>query len=54
VFGSSIAVYLDGGPATGTGSTVVDVTGDAAHVLREGPITSDTLAAALGGRFEGA
>lgn len=53
VFGAAVQMYLDGGPAPGTGSTVLDVTGERAVVLREGPITAEMLKGVLGGRFEG-
>jgi len=46
-FGSRVACYLDGGPcANETGSTVVDATGDAPRVLREGSISATALRAA--------
>lgn len=49
VFGASVAVYLDGGPAPGgAGSTVVSVVGDALSVLREGPISGGELRLAAG------
>ena len=38
LFGPRADGYLDGGEITGSGSTVVDVTGDALVMLREGPI----------------
>ncbi|MGL5829263.1 MAG: L-threonylcarbamoyladenylate synthase [Angustibacter sp.] len=39
--GEAVAVYLDGGPSAGSmASTIVDVTGDAPHILRAGPITA--------------
>jgi tRNA threonylcarbamoyl adenosine modification protein (Sua5/YciO/YrdC/YwlC family) len=36
-------LVVDGGPCTGTASTVVDATGDGPVVLREGPITAAQL-----------
>lgn len=48
IFGDGVGLYLDGGPAPGTGSTVVAVHSDRVDVLREGPITSAMLAEALG------
>jgi L-threonylcarbamoyladenylate synthase len=48
VFGDAINVYLDGGPVTGTGSTVVGATSEGVDVLREGPITSEALGSVLG------
>jgi tRNA threonylcarbamoyl adenosine modification protein (Sua5/YciO/YrdC/YwlC family) len=36
-------VVVDGGPCTGVASTVVDATGDAPVVLREGPISEADL-----------
>ena len=53
VFGDEVDAYLDGGPAPGSGSTVVDVTNERASLLREGPVTADMLRSVLGGRFEG-
>jgi L-threonylcarbamoyladenylate synthase len=42
--GDSVAVYLDGGPATvGVASTIVDVTTETPRVLREGAVTVDAL-----------
>ena len=48
VFADAIDVYLDGGPAPGTASTVVSVTGEHPAVLREGPITVEMLSTVLG------
>jgi tRNA threonylcarbamoyl adenosine modification protein (Sua5/YciO/YrdC/YwlC family) len=53
LFGGAVDAYLDGGPAPGTGSTVVDVTTDRVNVLREGPVTTEMLRSVLGSRFEG-
>jgi L-threonylcarbamoyladenylate synthase len=39
VFGSSVAVYLEGVSPGGEGSTVVDATGAHLVVLRQGPVT---------------
>ena len=42
--GESVAVYLDGGPATeGTPSTIVDLTGERPRVLRAGALTVQRL-----------
>jgi L-threonylcarbamoyladenylate synthase len=42
--GTSVQVYLDGGPATsGVASTIVDVTTETPRVLREGAVTVDDL-----------
>jgi len=47
--GSSVAVYLDGGP-TGEAvpSTIVDLTGDEPVMLREGAVSSDAVTEVLG------
>jgi tRNA threonylcarbamoyl adenosine modification protein (Sua5/YciO/YrdC/YwlC family) len=46
--GAAVAVYLDGGPSTGTAvSTIVDCTGDGPVVLRAGAVTQDQLDAVL-------
>lgn len=46
--GAAVAVYLDGGPSTGTAvSTIVDCTGDAPVVLRAGAVTQEQLDAVL-------
>lgn len=47
VFGDAVAVVLDGGPCTGAPSTVVDCTGAAPKLLREGRIPWDDVMAAL-------
>jgi L-threonylcarbamoyladenylate synthase len=39
LFGDAVAVYLDAGRIVGTGSTVVDLCGDAPRILRGGPIS---------------
>jgi L-threonylcarbamoyladenylate synthase len=39
--GEMVGLYIDGGPCDGTVSTVVDVTGDAVRVLREGAISAE-------------
>jgi L-threonylcarbamoyladenylate synthase len=45
-FGASIDFVIDGGPAPGGGpSTIVDVTGNGAIILREGLIRKEALAA---------
>lgn len=36
--GSDVAVVIDGGPLSGSASTVIDATGDEWKVLREGPL----------------
>jgi tRNA threonylcarbamoyl adenosine modification protein (Sua5/YciO/YrdC/YwlC family) len=42
--GAAVAVYLDGGPrASATPSTIVDATGDALRILREGAIPAADL-----------
>jgi tRNA A37 threonylcarbamoyladenosine synthetase subunit TsaC/SUA5/YrdC len=48
VFGEEIGAYLDGGPVTGSGSTVVAVLDDRIEVLRVGPITADMIGSVLG------
>ena len=46
--GAAVAVYLDGGPrAEPIPSTIIDLTGDAPRVLREGAIPQDEWARAL-------
>ena len=47
-FGDSVPVVLDGGPCTGSPSTVVDCTGQAIKLLREGRIPWAELLARLG------
>jgi tRNA threonylcarbamoyl adenosine modification protein (Sua5/YciO/YrdC/YwlC family) len=47
LFRGSVAIVLDGGPCTGAPSTVVDLTGDQARVLREGAIPVDELRQAV-------
>lgn len=58
MLGSSVAVYLDGGPsATGEASTIIDATGlvepepRPARVLRAGAVDHDALLAVLGELF---
>lgn len=42
--GDKVGIYLDGGPAAGdSGSTIVDCSGSAVRVIREGPITVDQV-----------
>jgi L-threonylcarbamoyladenylate synthase len=41
--GLSAALYLDGGERSGVSSTIVDVTGERAEVLREGAIPADDV-----------
>jgi L-threonylcarbamoyladenylate synthase len=49
VFGTSVALYLDGGPARGgAASSVVSVTGNVLAVLRAGPISEVQLRLAAG------
>ena len=47
--GESVAVYLDGGASEDrTPSTIVDLTGEAPRVLREGAVARDKLAEVIG------
>jgi L-threonylcarbamoyladenylate synthase len=47
--GERIELILDGGPARGgVPSTVVDCTGPEPRILREGAISAEDVAAALG------
>lgn len=47
--GSKLALVIDGGPATvGLESTVVDLTGPAAVLLRQGGVSEEDLSAAVG------
>jgi tRNA threonylcarbamoyl adenosine modification protein (Sua5/YciO/YrdC/YwlC family) len=47
--GDQIQVYLDGGPAEQrAASTIVDLTGPTPRILREGPISAESLASVLG------
>jgi L-threonylcarbamoyladenylate synthase len=46
--GHSVAVVLDGGPRQGLPSTVIQVDGNRARILRPGAVAPDALAAALG------
>jgi L-threonylcarbamoyladenylate synthase len=53
-FGDSVAVYLDGGPsAGGKASTIVDLTGDAPRLLRQGAISIGRLREIAGVRAGG-
>lgn len=46
---SQVSVYLDGGPAAeGKPSTIVDLTGASPRILREGAVTTESVAAVLG------
>ena len=46
--GGRIELVLDGGPCeSGVESTVIDCTGEAAHILRPGGVTREAVAAAL-------
>ena len=47
-FGDAVAVVLDGGPATGSPSTVVDCTGVEPRLLREGRLSWSVLQSASG------
>lgn len=47
--GSSVEVYLDGGPSGApVASTIVDLTADAPRLLREGDVTAEQVGAVLG------
>jgi tRNA A37 threonylcarbamoyladenosine synthetase subunit TsaC/SUA5/YrdC len=47
--GGLVDVYLDGGPsAQQAASTIVDLTGPAPRLLREGPVSTAAVAAVLG------
>lgn len=47
--GDSVAAYLDGGPSgSATPSTIVDLTGDAPLLLREGAVSADAVSDVLG------
>jgi tRNA threonylcarbamoyl adenosine modification protein (Sua5/YciO/YrdC/YwlC family) len=47
--GDRVEVYLDAGPSQQqAASTIVDLTGPAPRILREGPVGADELAAVLG------
>jgi L-threonylcarbamoyladenylate synthase len=47
--GDQVEVYLEAGPsAQGSASTIVDLTGDKPHVLREGPVSAAAIAEVLG------
>jgi len=50
--GVDVALVLDGGPAAGEASTIIDCTIHPARVLREGPIPSDLLLAYVGQNHE--
>jgi len=53
-FGDAVAVYLDGGPSTGgKTSTIVDLTGDAPRLLRQGAISIGRLREIAGVRAAG-
>ncbi len=48
-FGELAQVYLDGGPCElQAASTIVDLTGPAPRILREGPVSAATIASVLG------
>jgi tRNA threonylcarbamoyl adenosine modification protein (Sua5/YciO/YrdC/YwlC family) len=47
--GDRVEVYLDAGPSQQqAASTIVDLTGPAPKILREGPVSADALADVLG------
>ncbi|MCE5291132.1 MAG: threonylcarbamoyl-AMP synthase [Nocardiaceae bacterium] len=47
--GDLVSVYLDGGPCvTAVASTIVDLTGDAPRILREGAVPTSAVAEVLG------
>lgn len=47
--GGLVDVYLDGGPSEQqAASTIVDLTGEAPRILRDGPVSADAVAAVLG------
>lgn len=47
--GDLVSVYLDGGPCvTAVASTIVDLTGDAPRILREGAVPASAVAEVLG------
>lgn len=48
--GDAVALYVDGGPRTATVSTIVDVTGDRAGILREGVVAAEDVEAVATGR----
>jgi L-threonylcarbamoyladenylate synthase len=53
-FGDAVSVYLDGGPsAAGLPSTIVDLTGDAPRLLRQGSISIGRLREIAGVRAVG-
>ena len=45
----TLSLVIDGGPRPGASSTVVDMTGAAPVILREGPISLDEILAAVAG-----
>jgi L-threonylcarbamoyladenylate synthase len=47
--GAEVDGVLDGGPAIGIASTIIDLTSTPPRVLREGPISADELRPFLGG-----
>ena len=52
-FGNSLDAVVDGGVLPSrTGSSILDLTVDPPIVLREGPVTFETLASFFGGRIE--
>ena len=47
--GAEVAVYLDGGECSiGKPSTIIDLTGDAPRLLREGAISAEDISAVIG------
>lgn len=52
-FGDEVPIYLDGGPSGApVPSTIVDLTGDAPKVLREGAVSADAISEVLGSPVE--
>jgi L-threonylcarbamoyladenylate synthase len=47
--GDDLDAILDGGPANGVASTIIDCATTPPRVLREGPISGDELYSCLGG-----
>lgn len=44
MFGEDVDIYLDGGAReSGLASTIIDLSGDTARIVRQGPITAETL-----------
>ena len=49
--GGEVAAILDGGPAPGQPSTIIDLTLTPPHLLRPGPLSAEQLRPHLGGRL---